>query len=77
MHVKSSLVGVANFLFAGPPRNIHADPVPATEFSACLFSDTTAWGDVQRVLQPGLIEGKRGAWVLSAGPLGRHEPRFD
>lgn len=74
LNVKSSLVGVANFLFAGPPGNIHADPLTDKDFEACLFTDKTVWGAVRRVMPPGLIDGKRGAWEIPAGPLCRDEP---
>jgi hypothetical protein len=74
--VKSSLVGVANFLFDGPMGNIHAELLTEKDFAKCLVPDTTYWGKVLRVKPAGSIGKKRGEWSMKAGPLGRDEAKF-
>jgi len=43
---------------------------------ALLESSDTAWGPVRQVRCPGRIEGHDVRWRESAGPLGRHPPRW-
>ena len=73
--VRAALVGTANLLTGEPD-----DPTrPATrpeELAAVLVERDTAWGPVLGVGPPGRIAGRPGRWVVPAGPLGRHEPRW-
>jgi hypothetical protein len=73
--VTTSLVGVANFL-KSHFREGDADGPPA-DFSRVLEEAASEWGPVCRVTNPGLIGGRRGAWRIPAGSLGRHACTFD
>ena len=69
---RCSLIGVANFLFSSAEGNINLNSLKDDDFDSCLYEDTTEWGIVKRVLAPGLIDGRRGTYSISAGSLGRH-----
>jgi CoA-transferase family III len=42
-----------------------------------LELSNTGWGSVRQVRCPGSIEGYAVRWRVEAGPLGRHEPRWE
>lgn len=72
--IRTSLVATAADLARRPP------PAPASGEivwpEAVLETTGTAWGPVQRVRVPGLIEGVTPRWTVDAGPLGRHPASF-
>ncbi|MCB9587090.1 MAG: CoA transferase [Polyangiaceae bacterium] len=74
MHVRASLLGVANHLWSRPI----ADPTPRVEhWPDELFERAeTAWGPVRRVRCPGKLSGISPAWTRTAGNLGSDAPSF-
>jgi crotonobetainyl-CoA:carnitine CoA-transferase CaiB-like acyl-CoA transferase len=72
--VRGSLIGAANWLFAAGP----GDPgVPPPRYAPEIFETVdTAWGPARRVRCPGILDGRRPAWAIASGPLGRDEATF-
>jgi len=74
--VSCSLVGAAEALLAGPSGSPFAPPIAPEFYASCLKEEASAWGPLLRVAPGVLIDGTRGAYSHTAGPLGRHDPRF-
>jgi len=74
--IRMSLIATANTLRALPasPGPAPADPDWPDEVFETV---PTAWGPARRVRVPGSVDGIKPSWTVDAGPLGRHEPRFD
>ncbi|MGE0323857.1 MAG: CoA transferase, partial [Polyangiaceae bacterium] len=74
VHVRASLLGVANHLWSRPMT----EPTARVEhWPEELFETAeTAWGAVRRVRCPGHIAGVRSEWRLPAGHLGVDDACF-
>ncbi len=73
LHPSTSLIGISNFLKSLPRQDRIADASP---IQPELIEADSEWGRLKRAGCPGSIGGIRGRWLVSAGRLGRHEPRF-
>lgn len=69
--VRASLIGTANLLMTGGPRDIMTDTSPALVTERVRMD--TAWGPAEIVAVPGRIEGVAPRWTIAPGPLGSHD----
>ncbi len=67
--VRTSLVGISNFLFSGPKGIIDLPSLSNAKFDKYLYEDQSPWGPLIRLQAPGKINGVRGCWPKPAGPL--------
>lgn len=73
--IRGSLVGTANLLYElSTPISTAA---AASADSPFLVDTTTAWGSARRAPFPARIHRLEPHWPHPAGPLGRHEPRWE
>lgn len=72
--IHASLIGTANLLFSLPqPED---SPHPESLEEVPLVERSTEWGRLRAVGPAGHIRGVSQAWDHDAGPLGRHEARW-